>query len=88
MEEPAFLDVRAVPPARPELEPGAALDDVAEHLAVAVVMPARRDAPVDAGADEEVGLGGERELAHDPRSCLRWRQSFGADGPYSLARWR
>jgi hypothetical protein len=44
VEEPARFHVGALAPARPELEPSATAGDMAEHISIAVVVPAGGDA--------------------------------------------
>jgi hypothetical protein len=67
VEEAAFLDLRVQAAARTELESRASFDEVAEHLAVAVVVPAGSDTPLSASADEKYAVGREGDLAKNAR---------------------
>jgi uncharacterized protein len=80
VEEPALFHLRGLPAARPEFEAEMTPDDVTEHLAIAVVVPARGDAAVDTAADVQRPLGRERDLAHDSGRRVSSRQAVGCDG--------
>jgi hypothetical protein len=82
VKEPARFHVRALAPARPELEPGATADDMAEHVAIAVVMPAGRDAAFRACTYEHRTRCVERELTDESRRRRSRCQTVGADGLY------
>lgn len=62
VEEAARFHVRALAPARPEFEPGATVDDMAEHISIAVVVPAGRHATLCACTYEHRTRRVEREL--------------------------
>ncbi len=83
VEEPARLHVRALAAAWPELEPGAAADDVAEHISIAVVVPAGRDAALRACTHEHRPRRVERELTDESRRRRSRCQTVGAQGSYS-----
>jgi hypothetical protein len=67
VEEPARFHVRALAPARPELEPGATAENVAEHISIAVVVPAGRDTAVGASTYEHRTRRLEGELTEESR---------------------
>ena len=82
VEEPARFHVRALAPARPELEPGATADHMAEHISIAVVVPAGRDAALRACTYEHRTRRVERELTDESRRRPSRYQAVGADGSY------
>jgi hypothetical protein len=63
VEEATFLDLRVLAAARAELESRSSFDEVAEHLAVAVMVPARRDTALSASPNEKYAVGREGDLA-------------------------
>ena len=67
MEEPAFLDLRALLAARAELEAGPSAHNVPQHLTVTVVMPTRGGPRLGTSAHERCATGLESDLAHDAR---------------------
>lgn len=62
-EETTLLDLRSPSAAGTELESGAAMDQIAQHLAIPVMVPTRRDVRLDAHAYEKRTIGRERHLA-------------------------
>ena len=80
VEEPARFHVRTLAPARPELEPGATANDMAEHISIPVVVPAGRDAALRACTYEHRTRRVERELADESRRRRSRCQTVGADG--------
>jgi hypothetical protein len=82
VEEPVRFHVRALAPARSELEPGATADHMAKHISIAVVVPAGRDAALRACTDEHCARRVERELTDESRRRRSRCQTVGADGPY------
>ena len=82
VEEPARFHVRALAPARPELEPGATAGDVAQHISIAVVVPAGRHATLCACTYEHRTRRVERELTDESRRRRSRCQPVGADGSY------
>jgi|SRR5689334_10890481 len=67
MEEPARLHVRALAPARSEIEARATADHMTKHISIAVVVPAGRDAALRACAYEHRTRQLERELTDETR---------------------
>lgn len=80
VEESARFHVRALAPARPELESGATADDMAEHISIAVVVPAGRDAALRACTYEHRTRRVERELTDESRRRRSRCQTVGANG--------
>ena len=68
MKEAAFFDLRVLCTARAELESRSSFDEVAEHLAVAVMVPARRNAALSASPNEKYAVGRKGDLAKNARS--------------------
>jgi hypothetical protein len=83
MEEPARFHFCAVTSAGTELEPRTADGDMAEHISIAVVVPAGRDAAVRACTYEHRTWRVERELADESRRRRTRSQPVGANGSYS-----
>jgi hypothetical protein len=67
MEEAAFLDLRVLAATRAELESRSSFDEIAEHLTVAVMVPARRDTALSASPNEKYAVGREGDLAKNSR---------------------
>jgi hypothetical protein len=84
VEEAARLHIGALPAPGAELEAEATPDDVPEHFAIAVVVPARGDAAVDTPADVQGALCGERDLPHDSGRRIARRQSIQSDRGNSI----
>jgi hypothetical protein len=83
VEEPTRFHVRALAPARPELEPGATANHMAEHISIAVVVPAGRDAALRAGTYEDRTRRLEGDLTDESRRRRSRCQAVGANRPYS-----
>jgi len=62
-EEPARLDLHSLVAVRSKLESGKAADHITEHIAVAVVMPARDREWFRPSAHQRGPLGGKSYLA-------------------------
>src|SRR5207253_2383970 len=85
VEEAACFDVGALPSGGPELEARSAAEKVSEHLAVAVVVPARGDAALRAHAEKHRPVGVERELTREARSGRARREALRGDGGDALS---
>jgi hypothetical protein len=85
MEEAALFDLGAVLAAAAKIEARPSFDQVAEHLTVAVMVPARRNTPLDASADENHAIRGEGDLTHDPCGCVGLRQPIRANSANSFS---
>ena len=67
MEEPAFLDLRALLTTRAELEAGPSAHNVPQDVTVTVVMPTRGGPRRGTSAHQRCAIGLESDLAHDAR---------------------
>ncbi len=86
MEEPAFLDLRALRPAAAELEAGASSHNVSQDVTATVVMPARDRAGLGACTNESGATGLESNLAHDARGRGGGAQAIRGNGGDSFGR--
>ncbi len=84
MEEAALLDLGALLAARTKVEARPSFDEVAEHLTVAVMVPAGGNTSLDTAADENGAIRSEGNLAHDPRGCVGLRQPTRTNGGNSF----
>jgi hypothetical protein len=80
MEEPAGLHVRALAPARSELEARASADHMAKYVSLAVVVPAGRDAALRACTYEDRTREVERDLTDEAGRRRSRREAVCAQG--------
>jgi hypothetical protein len=83
MDQSCWNVVRALAPARPELEPGATANHLAEDISIAVVVPAGRDAALRACTYEDRTRRVEGDLTDEPRRRGSRCQPVGANRQYS-----
>src|SRR5919109_432905 len=80
VEETALDDVGVLAAVRSELEPSLTTHDMAQNLAVAVVVPARAHAALRFDADEDAAFGLEGDFPPETRRGVARCAIAGRDG--------
>jgi hypothetical protein len=83
VEKPTRFHVRTFAPARPELEAGATANHMAEHISIAVVVPAGRGAALRACTHEDRTGRVEGNLTDESRRRRSRCKAVGANRPYA-----